>query len=73
MTTNQSIKSHPSHLGFYRLNQILELIPIGRSTWWKWIADGKAPQGIKLGSKTTVWKTEVIHALIAQLAEEQEG
>lgn len=39
--------------GFVRLPQILSLIPISRSAWWAGIREGKFPQGIKLGSKTT--------------------
>ena len=50
--------------GFVRLPQILSLIPISRSAWWAGIREGKFPQGIKLGSKTTVWRAEDIRALI---------
>lgn len=50
--------------GFVRLPQILSLIPISRSAWWAGIRDGKFPQGIKLGSKTTVWRAEDIRNLI---------
>ena len=50
--------------GFVRLPQILSLIPISRSTWWAGIREGKFPQGIKLGSKTTVWRAEDIRNLI---------
>ena len=50
--------------GFVRLPQILSLIPIGRSAWWAGIREGKFPQGIKLGSKTTVWRAEDIRNLI---------
>ena len=50
--------------GFVRLPQILSLIPISRSAWWAGIRDGKFPQGIKLGSKTTVWRAEDIRHLI---------
>ena len=53
--------------GYMRLPQILRFIPIGRSTFWKWVKDGKAPKGIKLGPKTTVWKAEDIRELIAEL------
>lgn len=52
--------------GFVRLPQILSLIPISRSAWWAGIRDGKFPKGIKLGSKTTVWRAEDIRALIEQ-------
>ena len=50
--------------GFVRLPQILSLIPISSSAWWAGIREGKFPQGIKLGSKTTVWRTEDIRNLI---------
>lgn len=53
--------------GFVRLPQILSLIPISRSAWWSGIRKGKFPKGIKLGSKTTVWRAEAIRALINQL------
>jgi len=50
--------------GFVRLPQILSLIPISRSAWWAGIREGKFPQGIKLGSKTTVWRADDIRNLI---------
>lgn len=50
--------------GFVRLAQILIVIPISRSAWWAGIRSGKYPRGIKLGSKTTVWRAEVIRQLI---------
>ena len=49
---------------FVRLPQILSLIPISRLAWWTGIREGKFPQGIKLGSKTTVWRAEGIRHLI---------
>ena len=50
--------------GFVRLPQILAIIPISRSAWWAGIRKGKFPKGIKLGSKTTVWRAEDIRNLI---------
>ena len=64
-TKPQSIK--PS---FLRLPQVLQLIPIGRSTWWRWVAEGKAPKGIKLGEKTTAWRSDQIDQLIEDLSKE---
>ena len=58
--------------GFVRLPTVLAHIPIGRSTWFKWIADGKAPRAYKLGIKTSAWKSEDIRAFIAEL-EKQGG
>ena len=51
--------------GFVRLPQVLAIIPISRSAWWAGIREGKLPKGIKLGSKTTVWRAEDIRALIS--------
>lgn len=63
--------------GFLRLNQIVgnfnaahpvpALIPIGRSTWWQWVRDGKAPKPVKLGKRTTAWRAADIAALIETL------
>ena len=38
-----------------RLKQVLEIIPVGRSTFLGWVADSKAPAPIKLGN-CTFWK-----------------
>lgn len=59
--------------GFVRLPQILNLIPVGRSSWWAGVKSGKYPQPIKLGENTTAWKAEDIHALIAKLSAESEA
>lgn len=58
--------------GFLRANQIAGpggLLPIGRSTWWKWVKEGRAPQPIKLGPMTTVWRSKDIRELIERLSE----
>lgn len=43
---------------------ILPLIPIGKTSWWAGVKSGKYPKPIKLGARTTVWKSEDILALI---------
>jgi len=57
--------------GYLRIHQVLHFIPIGKSTWWKWVAEGKAPKPIKLGIKTTAWKAQDIAAFIAEI--DQQG
>lgn len=59
--------------GFVRLPQILNVIPVGRSSWWAGVKSGKYPQPVKLGENTTAWKAEDIHALIAKLSAESEA
>ena len=52
--------------GFLRLDEVLKFIPVGKSTWWKWVKDGIAPKSIKLSSRITVWKAEEIKFFIDQ-------
>lgn len=52
--------------GFVRLPLILKVFPIGKSTWWQGVKDGKFPKPVKLGQRTTAWKVEDIKELIDQ-------
>ena len=63
---NLSSKNLPEQ-ALLRLPQVLSLIPVGKSTFWRWCAEGKAPKPIKLGKKTTVWKSRDIAAYITEL------
>ncbi|MBF0503399.1 MAG: AlpA family phage regulatory protein [Candidatus Riflebacteria bacterium] len=51
-------------IGFMRLKQILEIIPIGKSSWWAGVKAGRYPQAIKLGPRTTVWSVQAIRTLL---------
>lgn len=53
--------------GFLRLKTILQIIPIGRSTWWEGVQLGKFPKPIKIGRNITVWRTKDIQLLIEKL------
>jgi predicted DNA-binding transcriptional regulator AlpA len=48
-----------------RLKQILEILPISKSTWWAGIKTGKYPKPVKLGVRMTAWKVEDIEKLLA--------
>lgn len=52
--------------GCIRLKHILQLIDIGKSSWWKGVRDGRFPQPIKLGPRITAWRVEDIRRLINQ-------
>jgi prophage regulatory protein len=66
-----------TNAAFLRLPQIIgnphadppipPLIPIGRSTWWQWVRERKAPAPIKLAPRTTAWRAADIHAFIESL------
>lgn len=58
--------------GFLRVADVLQFIPVSRSTWWFWVANGKAPAPIKLGPRVTVWKAEEISAFIELLSKKHD-
>ena len=51
-----------------RVAGIEPLIPVSRSGWWQGVKDGRYPQPVKLGPKTTAWKSTDIDALIERLS-----
>jgi len=50
--------------GLLRLKQILQFIPVSRSSWLAGVKTGRFPKPFKLGERTTVWMAADIHALI---------
>ena len=64
-------------IGFLRLHQIIgnpkadppipAIIPVSKSTWWNGVKEGRFPQPVKLGSRTTAWRVESIRRLIESL------
>jgi predicted DNA-binding transcriptional regulator AlpA len=67
--------------GYVRLPQIIgnpkanppipAVIPVSKSTWWNGIKEGRFPQSVKLGPRTTAWRVEDIKQLIESLAESE--
>ena len=53
-----------------RINQVLALVPVGRSSWWEGCRTGRYPKPIKLGPRTTVWRAEDIAAFIENLGKQ---
>lgn len=53
-----------------RLPQVLEIVPVARSTWWGWVAARRAPQPIKLSARCTVWREGDIFAFVEARAGE---
>jgi prophage regulatory protein len=50
--------------GFVRLPTVLSVFPVSAASWWNGIRDGKYPQGVKLGPRTTAWRVQDIRDLI---------
>lgn len=64
-------------VGFARLPSIIgdpkaeppipPIIPVSKSSWWAGIKKGIYPTPIKLSERTTAWRWEDIHNLVAKL------
>ena len=54
MTTMTTIPK----VGFLRLPQVLQLVPLSKSAWWEGCKTGRFPKPVKLGPRTTVWRAE---------------
>ena len=52
--------------GFIRLSTVLQIYPVGRSTWWKLIREKKAPAPVKLSRRCVAWRVADIKALIEE-------
>ena len=52
-----------------RLPQVLEIIPVSKSTWWKGCKEGRYPQPVHPRPRTAAWRKCDIDALVAQFAE----
>jgi prophage regulatory protein len=52
--------------GFLRLPQVLEILPISKSTWWKGIREGRFPKPVKLSARTSAWSRADIDTLCDQ-------
>ncbi len=63
MTSKNSDYSLPD-IGFVRLPIILNIFPVGRSTWWQGVKDGKYPKPIKIAERAVAWRVEDIKSLI---------
>jgi prophage regulatory protein len=48
---------------YLRLPQVLERIPVSKSTWWAGIRKGIFPQPIKLSPRVTVWLEEDVEKI----------
>jgi len=53
-----------------RLPDVLALVPVGKSTWWQGVSDGRFPKPVKIGPRVTAWRAEDIRDLINRFSQE---
>lgn len=54
----------PLKEAFLREKDVLERIPISRSTLWKMVRENRFPKPVKLSSRVTVWRESGVNAFI---------
>lgn len=47
-----------------RLKEVLQYIPVGKSSWWEGVRSGRYPSPVHLGPRTTAWKLSSIMKLV---------
>lgn len=57
--------------GFLRIDQVVALLPIGKSTVWFRVRTGTFPAPVRLGPRTTVWYRQDIEDLIVAAGEKK--
>ena len=66
--TDKIISTGYADIALLRLPQVLEIIPVSKSTWWKGCKEGRYPQPVHPSPRTTAWRKCDIDALVAQFA-----
>jgi predicted DNA-binding transcriptional regulator AlpA len=56
--------------GFLRLDDVLRIIPVSKTTWYNGIRSGRFPKGIRLSQNIVVWRVEDIKNLVKKIEEE---
>lgn len=55
---------------YIRIKEVLNKLPVSKSTWWSWVKSGKAPTPIKLSASVTVWRESEIKTFIESKKEQ---
>ena len=53
-----------SQMGLLRIKQVLQFVPVSRSSWWKGVKEGRYPQPLKLSARVTCWKATDIRRIV---------
>lgn len=51
-----------------RISEVLNIIPMGKSTFYAWIQAGKAPQPVRFGTRCSMWRESDIINFIDEYA-----
>ena len=49
---------------YLRIKQVLEAVPVAKSTIWLWVKIGKFPAPKKLSGRCTVWDEDAVRTFL---------
>jgi len=67
--TGATMNDNPEPEGFYRLVEVLRLVPISKTAWYDGVRGGRYCPGVSLAPRTTAYRVSDIRELCALLAE----
>jgi len=59
--------------GFLRLNEVLKIIPVSRSTWWANVKKGIYPKPYKISERSTAWKVGDIRKFAEEIGRDEQS
>jgi len=65
--TDLDIHANLKDYGYLRVNDILKLVPVSRSTWYEWVRRGIAPKSISVSMNISAWKYREIKKLLVEI------
>lgn len=69
-TPHSTLRCTIPETGFLRQTQILRLVPVSRSTLWRYVRNGFFPRPLKLSTGVTVWRAEEVRRWISDYQNE---
>jgi prophage regulatory protein len=65
--SQQSVNANQQPDRLLRLPEVLAKLPMSPTTWWRGVKEGRYPASVKLGPRTTCWRSSDIEKLIKSL------
>ncbi|HJA78202.1 MAG TPA: AlpA family phage regulatory protein [Candidatus Desulfovibrio intestinavium] len=66
--TVQNVAPHLPEVGFVRLAEVLRLIPVSKTAWFKGVSEGRFPRPVKLGRRASGYRVQDVRDLIERLS-----
>lgn len=65
--TVQNVAPALPEVGFLRLSEVLKLIPLSKSAWFRGVAEGRFPRPVKLTQRASAYRASDIRHLLERL------